>query len=83
VGQAIQEITHDFPDPHSPEVDAMKFQIASVITVQVGLISFLLGVFRLGFLDVVLSRALLRGFVSALAVVITMCALLQTLPSFS
>lgn len=37
---------------------------------QVGLISFLLGFFRLGFLDVVLSRALLRGFVTAVAVVI-------------
>ena len=39
---------------------------------QVGLISFLLGLFRLGFLDVVLSRALLRGFVTAVAVVIMM-----------
>ena len=40
--------------------------------IQVGLISFLLGLFRLGFLDVVLSRALLRGFVTAVAVVIMM-----------
>ncbi len=40
--------------------------------VQAGLISFLLGIFRLGFLDVVLSRALLRGFVTAVAVVIMM-----------
>ena len=32
--------------------------------------TFLLGFFRLGFIDVVLSRALLRGFVSAVAVVI-------------
>ena len=37
---------------------------------QVGLISFLLGVFRLGIIDVVLSRALLRGFITAVAVVI-------------
>lgn len=40
---------------------------------QAGLISFVLGFFRLGFLDVVLSRALLRGFVTAVAVVIMMC----------
>jgi MFS superfamily sulfate permease-like transporter len=33
----------------------------------------MLGFFRLGFLDVVLSRALLRGFVTAVAVVITVC----------
>ena len=39
---------------------------------QVGLISFLLGFFRLGFIDVVLSRALLRGFITAVAVVIMM-----------
>ncbi|KAH7909601.1 sulfate transporter family-domain-containing protein, partial [Hygrophoropsis aurantiaca] len=37
----------------------------------VGLFSSILGFFRLGFLDVVLSRALLRGFVTAVAVVIT------------
>lgn len=34
------------------------------------MISFLLGFFRLGFIDVVLSRALLRGFITAVAVVI-------------
>lgn len=38
---------------------------------QVGFFAFLLGFFRLGFIDVVLSRALLRGFVTAIAVVIT------------
>ena len=43
-----------------------------IFVTQVGLISFLLGFFRLGFLDVVLSRALLRGFVTAVAVVIMM-----------
>jgi MFS superfamily sulfate permease-like transporter len=37
---------------------------------QVGLISFALGFFRLGFIDVVLSRALLRGFVAAVAFII-------------
>lgn len=41
-----------------------------MITFQVGLISFLLGLFRLGFIDVVLSRALQRGFITGVAVVI-------------
>jgi MFS superfamily sulfate permease-like transporter len=36
------------------------------------LISFILGFFRLGFIDVVLSRALLRGFVTAVAFIILM-----------
>lgn len=38
------------------------------------MITFLLGIFRLGFLDVVLSRALLRGFVTAVAIVIMVYA---------
>jgi MFS superfamily sulfate permease-like transporter len=37
---------------------------------EVGLMTFLLGIFRLGFLDAVLSRALLRGFITAVAFVI-------------
>ncbi|TFK45036.1 sulfate anion transporter [Crucibulum laeve] len=70
LGQAISEIRHDYPDPHSGKTDLIGLGVASVITLQVGLISFLLGFFRLGFIDVVLSRALLRGFISAVAVVI-------------
>lgn len=30
------------------------------------MITFFLGIFRMGFLDVVLSRALLRGFITAI-----------------
>jgi small ligand-binding sensory domain FIST len=41
-------------------------------SVQTGLISFILGFFRLGFIDVVLSRALLHGFIAAVAVIIMM-----------
>lgn len=37
---------------------------------EVGLFTFLLGIFRLGFLDAVLSRALLRGFITAVGCVI-------------
>ncbi|KAF8957348.1 sulfate anion transporter [Flammula alnicola] len=70
LGQAISEIRHEYPDPHSGEADLLGLGVATVITLQVGLISFLLGFFRLGFIDVVLSRALLRGFITAVAVVI-------------
>lgn len=87
LGQAVTEILHDLSDPHSPVAEGLGFAIASVITIQVspslhrilfglniaqvGLFSFFLGLCRLGFIDVVLSRALLRGFVTALAIVIT------------
>ncbi|KAL4263976.1 SLC26A/SulP transporter family protein [Pleurotus pulmonarius] len=70
LGQAVADIRHDFPDPHSGDADELGLSVATVITLQVGLISFLLGVFRLGFIDVVLSRALLQGFIAAAAVVI-------------
>src|ERR1700722_13439244 len=51
---------------HSPS------ELLHLTVLQVGLITFLLGVLRLGFIDVVLSRALLRGFITAIAVVIMM-----------
>ncbi|KAJ7163472.1 sulfate anion transporter [Mycena crocata] len=70
VGQAVADILLDHPDPHSEEGEAAKIAISTIITMQVGVFAFLLGFFRLGFIDVVLSRALLRGFISAIAVVI-------------
>ncbi|KAI0657719.1 sulfate anion transporter [Cubamyces menziesii] len=70
VGQAVDEIMHSDPHTHPVDPNAISLAISTIITFQVGLISFLLGLFRLGFLDVVLSRALLRGFVTAVAVVI-------------
>lgn len=48
------------------------FKVATAIALQSGLFSFLLGLFRLGFIDVILSRALLTGFVAAVAVIIGM-----------
>ncbi|TCD66273.1 hypothetical protein EIP91_001602 [Steccherinum ochraceum] len=78
VGQAVSEILHhDHHENTNPELAGLA--ISTVITFQVGLISFLLGFFRLGFLDVVLSRALLRGFVTAVAVVIS---IEQLIPMF-
>ncbi|KAF5320829.1 hypothetical protein D9619_002055 [Psilocybe cf. subviscida] len=70
LGQAVADIRHDYPDIRKGEPDFVGLGVATAITLQVGLISFLLGFFRLGFIDVVLSRALLRGFISAVAVVI-------------
>lgn len=42
----------------------------TTLTLLVGLFTFLLGFFRLGFLDAVLSRPMIRGFVLALACLI-------------
>ncbi|EJT96964.1 hypothetical protein DACRYDRAFT_97392 [Dacryopinax primogenitus] len=69
VGQAIQRVWHD--DPHSGDDFAeIAAEVATMITFQVGAISLLLGLLRLGFIDVVLSRSLLRGFVTAVSLVI-------------
>ncbi|KAE9403295.1 hypothetical protein BT96DRAFT_493832 [Gymnopus androsaceus JB14] len=70
LGQAVDDIRHDLSDPHSDQGDALGLAVATIITLQVGLLSFIFGFFRLGFLDVILSRALLRGFIAAMAVII-------------
>ncbi|KAJ2918011.1 hypothetical protein MD484_g2366, partial [Candolleomyces efflorescens] len=70
LGQAVQQIRHDMGQEIPEGFDPLGLAIASVITLQAGLFSFMLGFFRLGFIDVVLSRALLRGFITAVAVVI-------------
>jgi MFS superfamily sulfate permease-like transporter len=69
LGQAVFDFRHEHSGSPADD-DAIGLAVATAITLQVGLISFLLGFFRLGFIDVVLSRALLRGFVTAVAVVI-------------
>ncbi|ORY08793.1 high affinity sulfate transporter 1 [Clohesyomyces aquaticus] len=45
-------------------------EIAGIVTCMAGAFIFLAGLFRLGFLDNVLSRPFLRGFISAIGVVI-------------
>ncbi|KAK0212335.1 sulfate anion transporter [Desarmillaria ectypa] len=79
LGQAVDDIRHDLSDPHSGEGDKLGLHVATIITLQAGLITFLLGLFRLGFIDVVLSRALLRGFITAIAIVITIEQLIPML----
>ncbi|KIJ65942.1 hypothetical protein HYDPIDRAFT_110053 [Hydnomerulius pinastri MD-312] len=68
VGQSVTEFRHTYPDAPPTQ---LGIAVATAIGVQVGLFASILGFLRLGFLDVVLSRALLRGFVTAVALVIT------------
>jgi MFS superfamily sulfate permease-like transporter len=50
--------------------DVLNAQIAGVVTAIAGSVIFLAGLARLGFLDSVLSRPFLRGFISAIGFVI-------------
>ena len=50
--------------------DALHARIAGVVTGMAGAIIFVAGLARLGFLDSVLSRPFLRGFISAIGFVI-------------
>ncbi|KAI6029335.1 hypothetical protein PISMIDRAFT_493515 [Pisolithus microcarpus 441] len=76
VGQAVTEYRHSYPEDDPNHIGV---SVATAIGLQVGLFASFLGFFRLGFLDVVLSRALLRGFVTAIALVI---AVEQLVPMF-
>ena len=69
MGQMIDNFVYG--DPHSvPEDPAAEgIAIAVMTTFTVGVLTSILGLLRLGFLDVVLSRALLRGFITAIGVV--------------
>ncbi|GAA5990865.1 hypothetical protein JCM5350_008251 [Sporobolomyces pararoseus] len=53
--------------------------ISSFIVFEAGAISFLLGFLRLGFLDAVLSRALMRGFITAVGFVILISQMISIL----
>ncbi|KAI9632716.1 sulfate transporter family-domain-containing protein [Dioszegia hungarica] len=69
IGQMIQEVVND-PDHPAKHPELEGAAIAIVTTFQIGLITSVLGLLRLGFLDVVLSRALLRGFITAVGIII-------------
>jgi MFS superfamily sulfate permease-like transporter len=70
IGQTIRSSVPAGDDEDQIFEDSVT--ITTVIMFQAGLFAFLLGFFRLGFIDVVLSRALLRGFVTAIALIIAM-----------
>lgn len=56
---------------HSTDEDnAMQARIAGVVTGMAGAVIFVAGLTRLGFLDSILSRPFLRGFISAIGFVI-------------
>lgn len=56
---------------HGADDDGIRnAQMAGLVTFMAGSIIFLAGIFRLGFLDNVLSRPFLRGFISAIGIVI-------------
>src|SRR5688500_4339398 len=55
-----------------PEIKAVSSQVFPVLAFLVGLILLVLGLLRVGFLDNVLSKPLLCGFVNAVAVTILM-----------
>lgn len=66
-GHIISEVLATVPKDISPSEKAhIIAATTSVVTFLVGTITFLLGIFRLGFLDAILGRPLLRGFVSAI-----------------
>ncbi|KAJ3129918.1 Solute carrier 26 [Nowakowskiella sp. JEL0407] len=75
VGATIHEYHGSVPstsDSSGPAGGHIAEKIATVnlLALLVGLFTSALGFFRLGFLDSVLSRALLRGFVTAVVVVV-------------
>jgi MFS superfamily sulfate permease-like transporter len=59
--------------------DVMNAQIAGVVTGMAGAIIFIAGLTRLGFLDSILSRPFLRGFISAIGFVILVDQLIPEL----
>ncbi|WAQ87111.1 hypothetical protein PtA15_8A12 [Puccinia triticina] len=79
IKQAIahRQIHSGLQPPTDAELLQLSITISTLLTFETGLIAFSFGFFRLGFLDAVLSKALLRGFVTAIAVVIA----IEQLPS--
>ena len=65
---------------HSSDADQrMQARIAGVVTGMAGAVIFVAGLTRLGFLDSVLSRPFLRGFISAIGFVILVNMLIPEL----
>lgn len=72
VGQAVEKITS-----HNSDVHVM--QLSAVITFISGAFLFFFGLCRLGFLGNVLSRALLRGFISSVGLVMIINSMISEL----
>ncbi|KAF8532838.1 sulfate transporter family-domain-containing protein [Trichophaea hybrida] len=80
MGNAIRMMNshHDpaFDDDGGEGNDFQNVRLAATITAMTGVIALMAGVLRLGFLDSVLSRPLLRGFISGVGFVILVDQLL-------
>lgn len=70
VGQAIEKLVSHNPDLHT-------LQLSAVITFISGGFLFFFGLCRLGFLGNVLSRALLRGFISSIGLVMVINSMIS------
>jgi MFS superfamily sulfate permease-like transporter len=67
IGSSIAQQEHNIKSDDY-EIDPLAW--ACLMTLFVGIFTLLLGIFRLGFLDSLMSRALLRGFISGVALVV-------------
>ena len=67
-GQVVRENINK--GRHEDENDQRNAEVGGIVTFMAGTVILLAGLFRLGFLDNVLSRPFLRGFISAIGIVI-------------
>ncbi|KAK5285526.1 hypothetical protein LTR16_004554 [Cryomyces antarcticus] len=67
-GQVVRENINN--GNHQDQDGTKNAQIAGMVTGLAGAVILMAGLFRLGFLDSVLSRPFLRGFISAIGIVI-------------
>ncbi|KLO15100.1 sulfate permease [Schizopora paradoxa] len=70
IGQTISSILNSEGNMSETDRNATAIAITTIITFQVGILTLILGILRLGFVDVILSRALLRAFINAIVIVI-------------
>ncbi|WWC88093.1 uncharacterized protein L201_002997 [Kwoniella dendrophila CBS 6074] len=79
MGQMIQDAVLGNPHHKSKHPEFNAAALSVITTFQIGLITSILGLLRLGFLDVVLSRALLHGFITAVAIIIFIAQMIPML----
>jgi len=72
MGQTIEKIM-------SHNEDLRSVDLAAIITLVAGITLLLAGIFRIGFLGSILSRALLRGFISSVGFVMVINSLISEL----
>jgi len=70
ISEYIRRNSAEFENIADEKMITERAELAFLITAIVGFLTLIFGLFRLGFLDSVLSRALLSGFTSAVATVI-------------